>query len=71
MVEKQSKNGGCFKIVLLIIGNIFIISPLNPLIQWKTIGEEIMLTNVSWLFASVMVLIYSYVIVTFVGNDKQ
>jgi hypothetical protein len=61
--KQNSKKQGCLKPILALLGFILLLSPLNPFIEYKNIGEDEFLTNSSWL---VMVgLIFGYLFIVF------
>lgn len=68
--KDETKKAGCFKLILAGIGFILILSPLNPFVEWKKIGEEEYLTNSSWLVVTVMVFAYGYFVLKWLSDKK-
>lgn len=66
--DNKTKKGGCLKLLLAGIGFILILSPLNPFLEWKNIGEEKILTNSSWLVVTVILFVYSYIIIKWLSD---
>jgi hypothetical protein len=61
--QTSNKNKGCLKPILALIGFIILLSPLNPFIEYKNIGEDKFLTNSSWLV--MVALIFGYLFIVF------
>ena len=68
--NEKSNKGGCGKLILVGIGFILILSPLNPFVEWGHIGEEEYLTNSSWVVVTAMLFGYGYVVIKWL-SDKD
>jgi len=68
--KEKTDNGGCFKIIIAIVGFILLLSPLNPFVEYKSSGEDEILTNSSWLVVSVMAILYWVIIFPLIRNKK-
>ena len=68
-MSNKEKYSGCGKLILVGIGFILILSPLNPFVEFFNIGEEKKLTNSSWLVVTAMVFGYFYLVIQWL-QDK-
>lgn len=72
MVEdNKPKKVGCLKLLLAGIGFLILLSPLNPFIEWKDVGDDKMLTNSSWLVVTVMLFAYGYFALKWLSSGKD
>lgn len=71
MENENSKKNGCGKVILAIIGFIILLSPLNPFIEYKSIGEDEFLTNSSWLVMSVLAILYWVIVLPLISDKKK
>ncbi len=71
MEEEKSKKGGCGKVILAILGFILLLSPLNPFIEYKQIGEDEMLTNSSWLIMVILAIVYWAIVLPLISDKKN
>jgi hypothetical protein len=71
MENENSRKNGCGKVILAIIGFVFLLSPLNPFIEYKSIGEDEFLTNSSWLVMSILSILYWVIVLPLISDKKK
>lgn len=64
------KSRGCLKLFLIAVGYLVLLSPLNPFIEWRNIGEERGLTNSSYVLVITLLFGYTWVVITYFSDKK-
>ena len=68
--NENKKSGGCLKLFLIGLGYLVLLSPLNPFIEWRNIGEDRELTNSSYVLVIALLLGYTWLLTTFFSDKK-